>query len=120
MRRCAGSFEGEDDAHETNASHASAHDVLLPADGFSDRSIGRVLRAPAVRGRGFSASATAPFRSGRVVVNEQALQLANQLTASGVPLDIATEVRSRYIAYSWPLGTSQHCCLVDDGLWWRK
>jgi hypothetical protein len=112
MRRFAGPFQEDDVTHEANASHASAQNVLLPADGSSGRPIGRGVHTSAGGSRGTSVSATASFRSGRVVVNERVVQLAKQLAASGVPLELAT-TRAEVQVYCIFMATSNFATVLS-------
>lgn len=85
---CAGPYQEDDATHATHASRSSAHQLLLPAAGSDGRPIGVGLRAAAGVRRHTGGGASTS--SGKGVVNDRVVQLAKQLTDSGVPLELAT------------------------------
>lgn len=83
----AGPFKEDDTTNATHTLHRAAQHVLLPGGGAAGgRPIGGGL--PAAGSRHFAKGASTS--SGRGIVNDRILELAKQLTDSGVPLEIAT------------------------------
>lgn len=110
MPACAGPYEEGDTPHVPCASHSIAQPVLLPGGGSGGRPIGGGLRAAiGVRQRAATEALTS---AGRGVVDDRIVQLAKQLTDSGVPLEVATakaeiQVRAVWLCHlQWPAQVS--------------